>query len=108
MLFAAHSYVFTSHDGMVIANVINFSPFKLHKLVESPKWTECLKFWGYTSDGVLEGELYRDKVGEKKTLNSLRQASKLWRELFGLKPIRKLDFFKRLNHENQQTKNSLI
>ncbi|MDE0397278.1 MAG: hypothetical protein OXL96_05665 [Candidatus Poribacteria bacterium] len=86
-LFAAHVFVFTSRDGMVISKIINVSPYKLHKLSRSEKWIEALKFWGYTGDPTLKGKRYKKKVAIKQVSESLKKADTLWRELFGVKPI---------------------
>ena len=89
-LFAAHVFLYTSRDGMVISNIINVSPYTLHKLSQSPKWKESLSFWNYKGDGIIQGELYREEVGQKKAYYNLKNAKKLWLELFGLKPVKYL------------------
>ena len=93
MLFAAHVFVYTSKDGMVISNIINLSPYKLHRLTKSPNWTKCLAYWNYTGDPTLTGELYRKEVGRGEEKNNLRIASRLWKEVFSLKPVRALLYF---------------
>ena len=91
-LFAAHVFVFTSRDGMVISHLINVSAYKLHKLSKSETWIEALKFWGYTGDPTPKGKRYKRKVAIKQVSESLKCANTLWRELFGLKKVsRKLE-----------------
>ena len=90
MLFAAHVFVYTSRDGMVISNIVNVSAYRLHLISESPNWTEALKFWNYTGDPAIEGKRYPYEVGRKRISQSLKYARKLWLELFGIKPLKRL------------------
>ena len=87
MLFAAHLFVNTSRDGMVISNIINVSPYKLHKLTKSDDWTKCLAYWDYTGDPTIGGELYHEVVKRCEEKNSLKLALRLWKEVFSLKPV---------------------
>lgn len=89
-LFAAHTFISTSRDGMVISRVINVSPYKLHNLSQSDKWEKCLRFWGYRGDSTIKGKQYHEEINRKKVFLSLKYAERLWLELFNFKPIKEL------------------
>ena len=45
MLFAAHHYVFNSQEIAEIASVINLSPQRVEKLMQTDAWVEVVAYW---------------------------------------------------------------
>lgn len=90
MLFAAHLFLHTSRDGMVISNITKVSPYNLHKMTKSPNWRKCLRFWNYKGDPTIRGELYHEVVKRSEEKNSLNIAFRLWKEVFGIKPVNQI------------------
>ena len=94
MLFAAHVFVYTSRDGMVISNIVNISTGTLYRWSQQDKWIEALKFWCYEGNPEIQGELYRSEIKEYKVFRSLKSAFRLWKQMFGIsKPTETLQRF---------------
>ena len=84
ILVAGFHFIYTSRDGMVISNLAQVPPRKLHAIVETDEWMACIKFWnpGYKGAGEIEGECYHDHVQRYKMYRSFRFAKSLWKHLF--------------------------
>ena len=82
--FAAHVFVFTTRDGMIISHLTHLSPIKLYQWASSPAWRDALRFWGYQGDSSFTGAEFHRQVGMGLTKRSLQYASRLWKELFGI------------------------
>ena len=107
LLFAAHTFVYTSKDGMVIADIVKVSPYRLYRWYLSPAWDQALKFWDYTGDPEIQGDEYQNTVQNTLVRKSLNAARRLWFELFGIKPLKDLEgflqYFDTGDHENTDT-----
>lgn len=68
-IWGAHHFVFFSRETADIASVVNLSPQRLEKLMESPYWKEALHYW---SGNPGFGE---ENVGD------LKFAERLWTEM---------------------------
>ena len=90
ILFASHVFIYTSRDGMVISNILNVAPQKLHDWSKTDDWDTALKFWRYEGSAEIQGDLYRQEVGISLMQRSFNFAEKLWLELFGQTEKRKL------------------
>ena len=81
---AAHVYIFTTKDGMIISYLTHISPLRLYQWSLSEAWTDALKFWKYEGDSSIEGKEFHRQVGLSLTKRSLQEAFRLWKELFGV------------------------
>ena len=68
-IWGAHHFVFFSRETADIASVVNLSPQRLEKLMETPYWKEALQYW---SGNPRFGE---ENVGD------LKFAERLWTEM---------------------------
>ena len=94
MQFAAHVFVHTSCDGMLVSQIVKVSPVNLFKWSQTAQWKRELKFWGYSGPPFFEGEEFYRQVEQTLVYRSLKQASRLWMQLFGLtESQRELDRF---------------
>ena len=80
---AAHLFIFTTREGMAICHLCKVLPAKLYEWTTTEAWREALKFWGYDGDWRIEGEEFHRMVALSLQKQSLEQAERLWRELFG-------------------------
>ena len=87
--FAAHIFVFTTRDGMIISHLTHLSPLKLQDLAQTQAWKDALLFWGYQGNPTIEGQEFHRQVGLSLTKRSLKKAFQLWKELFGIKEEKK-------------------
>ena len=94
MQFAAHVFVYTSRDGMVVSQIVKVSPVNLFKWSKTPQWQRDLKFWGYSGRPFFEGEEFYRQAKQTLVQRSLKKAGRLWLQLFGLTEThRELDRF---------------
>ena len=81
--FAAHLFVYTTKDGMIISHLSKVLPAKLYQWATTKEWKDALSWWGYEGDCRIEGEEFHKQVGLSLTKRSLEEAELLWKELFG-------------------------
>lgn len=94
MQFAAHVFVHTSREGMVVSQIVNVSPVNLFKWSKTAQWQRELKFWGYCGTPFFEGEEFYRQAKQTLVHRSLKKAGRLWLQLFGLtENQRELDRF---------------
>ena len=82
--FAAHFFVFTTKDGMIISHLTHVLPSKLYQWATTEAWKDAPLCWGYTGDCRIEGEEFHRQVGLSLMKRSLQEAERLWKELFGV------------------------
>ena len=105
--FAAHLFVFTTKNGMIVSHLTHISPFKLHQWSETDLWKDTLKWWGYEGDSNFTGAEFHRQVGLGLTKRSLQKASQLWKALFGITENKELHkFFGREALSIEQSVNS--
>ena len=83
--FAAHLFVFTTKDGMIISHLTHVLPSKLYQWATTEAWKDAPLCWGYTGDCRIEGEDFHRQVGLSLMKRSLQEAERLWKELFGVR-----------------------
>ena len=94
MQFAAHVFVYTSRDGMIVSQIVKVSPVKLLKWSKTSEWQRELKFWGYYGSPFFKGEEFYRQAKQTLVHRSLKTAGRLWMQLFGLtESQRELDRF---------------
>ena len=88
LLFATHLYQYYTKDGLVIANSVKVSPYKLYMWSQSPEWRQALAVWGGKRKSNLEGEIFHSLVERSGRMRirriatkSLSKARELWRRL---------------------------
>ena len=81
--FAAHIFVYTTKDGMILSHLSHVAPPKLYQWSTTEEWKAELLFWNYAGDCRIEGEEFHRQVGLHLQKLSLRKAERLWKELFG-------------------------
>ena len=82
--FAAHLFVFTTRDGMIISQLKQISPFKLDRWSQTPDWKKALEVWRHKGSSEIEGEEFKKQVQLSHIKRSMKEAGRLWRELFGI------------------------
>ena len=78
-IWGAHHFVENSQDVADIAAVINVSPERVVKLMQSPYWDQSLHFWGYTpplGDLKLAQELWEELVIKGEHINPVEYPDK--------------------------------
>ena len=80
--FAAHVFIFTTRDGMIISHLTHTSPLKLYQWATTEAWKDALRWWGYEGNCMIEGENFHKLVGRHLVKLSLKKAEQLWKELF--------------------------
>ena len=84
MQFAAHVFVHTSQDGMIVSQIVKVSPVNLFKWSKTSQWQRELKFWGYCGPPFFKGEEFYRQAQQTLVHRSLKRAGRLWMQLFGL------------------------
>ena len=82
--FAAHLFVYTTRDGMLISHLTHVLPSKLYEWATTEAWKDALQCWGYTGDCMIQGEEFHRQVALSLQKLSLQEAARLWKELFGI------------------------
>ena len=71
-LWGAHHFIYSSKDVADIASVINVSPEKVVKLIQSHNWDEVLLYWNYAlplGDLNLAQQLWTELVEKGEHIN---------------------------------------
>ena len=78
-LWGAHHFVHCSQDVADIASVINVSPKRLKKLMQSRNWDEALEYWNYTpplGDLILTQRLWTEMIEKGEHIHLIEYPDK--------------------------------
>ena len=75
-LWAAHHYIFHTHDIEEIAKVVNVSVPKLQRWMKTPYWEQALAFWS-SSPNVFDPSLTAEDI----RAGDFKLAYQVWTDL---------------------------